>query len=114
MRRTARWLIALAAMVGAFVLGLWVAQQVHWSWLARSEADRWVVAAGFATVVATGVLTATAGWADHEPAPASTAASPGESTVQAGSGDHVEFHGDQYGPTLGKGTQNNYLGRGDR
>jgi hypothetical protein len=47
---------------------------VSFSWMPRAEADRWVVATAFATLVATVVATGVGWWAGQEtPAPPATA-----------------------------------------
>jgi hypothetical protein len=65
-RRWLRWPTAVLAGLLAAAVCLWAFRFLHWPWLPTSEADRWVVAAMFATVAGTGVLTAVAWWAGRE------------------------------------------------
>jgi hypothetical protein len=107
----ARRAIVAVASIAAFVLGLWVDQQLTWSWLPHAEADRWVVAAAFATITATVTLTLAGAWAEREPATEQPAPPP----VAGGSGDHIEFHGTvRARNVLGKGTLNDHSGKDGR
>jgi len=58
-----RWVIASLVAIGLFWLCLWLFHFAWFSWLPRGDADRWVVAAAFATVTATVVGAAMAYWA---------------------------------------------------
>ncbi|AVZ71108.1 hypothetical protein SLUN_01435 [Streptomyces lunaelactis] len=53
--------MAVMAPVVAFGVGLWLAGSVFSGWLPRAEAERWAVAAAFATVAA-GAVGAPLGW----------------------------------------------------
>ena len=115
----ARRAIVAVASIAAFVLGLWVDQQLTWSWLPHAEADRWVVAAAFATITATVTLTLAGAWAEKEPAAEQPAPPPVAPTaappVAGGSGDHIEFHGTvRARNVLGKGTLNDHSGKDGR
>ncbi|MEU0646002.1 hypothetical protein [Streptomyces umbrinus] len=70
MVRSVRWVVAVAAVVAAFGLCLWLARSVSFGWMPQGEADRWVVATAFATVVAGSVGVATGWWAGREGPPA--------------------------------------------
>jgi len=129
MLRSVRWVVAVAAVVAAFGLCLWLARSVSFGWMPQGEADRWVVATAFATVAAGAVGVATGWWAGQEDAPSvdrraqplpdgsqdqpgdgdpSAAAPPGLPPV----GDHVDFSGGTFhAPVLGKGEQKNSSGR---
>ncbi|MFJ8113782.1 hypothetical protein [Streptomyces sp. NPDC096132] len=61
MARTVRWATAVAATLVAFGVGLWLAGSVFSGWLPRGEAERWAVAAAFATIAA-GAVGAPFGW----------------------------------------------------
>ncbi|MGW1491276.1 hypothetical protein [Streptomyces sp. NPDC002402] len=61
MARTIRWAMAVTASVVAFGVGLWLAGSVFSGWLPRGEAERWAVAAAFATIAA-GAVGAPLGW----------------------------------------------------
>lgn len=63
--RWMRWLVALIATVGVFVLCLWLFRFASWSWLPHATSDRWAVAAAFATVAAGVVGAAGASWASQ-------------------------------------------------
>lgn len=69
MRKFLRWVIASLTAVGLFCLCLWLFQFAWFSWLPRDDADRWVVAGAFATVVATVVGAALGSWAEHSGRP---------------------------------------------
>jgi hypothetical protein len=110
----ARRAIAGVAAIAAFWLGLWIDQQVHWSWLPHAPSDRWVVAAAFATITATVALTLAGAWAEQKPTPEApaTPASPESPPAPAGGGDHIEFHGKVRARNIvGKGTLNDHTGR---
>lgn len=70
MLRSVRWAVAVGGVAAAFVLCLWGARVVSWGWMPRGEADRWVVATAFATVVTGAVGAAVFWWAGREEAPA--------------------------------------------
>jgi hypothetical protein len=53
--------VAVTAVVVVFGVGLWLAGSVFSGWLPRGEAERWAVAAAFATVAA-GAVGAPLGW----------------------------------------------------
>ncbi|MEV5954703.1 hypothetical protein AB0M11_13155 [Streptomyces sp. NPDC051987] len=61
MQRVARWVVAVCAGAGSFVVCLWAARAARLGFLPRAEADRWVVATAFATTVAA-LVGAAAGW----------------------------------------------------
>jgi hypothetical protein len=65
----ARWLVAIASTLSVFGLCLWLFRFVSFSWMPHAAADRWVVAAAFATVAAGAVGAATGWWAQREHAP---------------------------------------------
>ncbi|MER5462478.1 hypothetical protein ABT010_17695 [Streptomyces sp. NPDC002668] len=54
------------APVVAFGVGLWLAGSVFSGWLPRGEAERWAVAAAFATVAAGAAGAPLAWWAGRE------------------------------------------------
>lgn len=62
MARWLRWVVACFATGFAFVLILWIAEETLES-LSWSAADKFAVEIGFATMMATGVLTSVAWWA---------------------------------------------------
>jgi hypothetical protein len=66
MARWARWLVATGATLLTFWVVLWVVRVASFSWLPQAEADRWVVAVGFATVAAAAVAAPTVWWAQRE------------------------------------------------
>ena len=112
-----RWLVAVVVTVVVYFVCVWVFGVLSFSWLPRVPADRWVVAAGFATVTGGAVFGVLGVWAGREdPDPGSGGGGSGGSPVSgapvvSGGGDHVEFHGPIHGPVVGKGTQHN-TGRG--
>ncbi|MFD4600893.1 hypothetical protein ACFWPQ_23065 [Streptomyces sp. NPDC058464] len=69
MQRGGRWVVAVCAGAGSFVVCLWAARAASFGFLPRAEADRWVVATAFATTVAALVGTAAGWWAGHEGSP---------------------------------------------
>ena len=114
MNLLARRAIAGIAAIAAFVLGLWVDQQVHWSWLPHTPSDRWVVAAAFATITATVALTLAGAWAEDEPT-TEHPETPQPPPTPGSGGDHIEFHGQvRARNVLGKGTLNDHTGQDDQ
>ena len=67
--RLMRWLVAVTATVAVFGVCLWLFRFASWSWLPHAEADRWAVAAAFASVTAGAVGVAGAWWASRETSP---------------------------------------------
>ena len=61
-----RWVIASLVAISLFWLCLWLFHFAWFSWLPRDDADRWVVAAAFATVTATVAGVAMAYWAGSD------------------------------------------------
>ncbi|WP_406435712.1 hypothetical protein OHB00_16745 [Streptomyces sp. NBC_00631] len=61
MQRAGRWVVAVCAGAGSFVVCLWAARAASFGFLPRAEADRWVVATAFATTMAA-LVGAAAGW----------------------------------------------------
>ena len=66
MTRLVRWSLAATGSVVTFGLSLWLARDAPFGWMPRAQADRWVVAAAFATVVAGAVGAAVSWWAGRE------------------------------------------------
>ena len=64
--RLMRWLVAVAATVAVFGVCLWLFRFASWSWMPDKTADRWVVAAAFATVTAGAVGAAGTWWASRD------------------------------------------------
>ena len=64
--RLMRWLVTVTATVAVFGVCLWLFRFASWSWMPDKTADRWVVAAAFATVTAGA---AGAWWASRETSP---------------------------------------------
>jgi hypothetical protein len=104
MTRPFKWLIALLASTGAFVSCLWVGWVVGvrlWPDSLTSVADRWLVAAAFASVVAAAILASCGWWAgreesDLERKPASEPMSVQDVHVSEGGSAYVVQHGNQY------------------
>ncbi|MFC8093362.1 hypothetical protein [Streptomyces sp. NPDC057301] len=67
MSRRLRWLVTVVGAAVVFGVCLWAARTVWFGWMPRAEADRWVVATAFATVMATVAAAALSWWAGHEP-----------------------------------------------
>jgi hypothetical protein len=63
MNRVGRWLVAAAGTVAAFGVGLWVCGALLLPSVLKSEADRWVVAAGLGVAVAALAALGGASWA---------------------------------------------------
>jgi hypothetical protein len=82
-RRAAKWLVT--AVISAMVFGgsLWLAMAVKLPFLPRLDADRWVVAVGFASVMAACVLACGGWWAGRE-SEAKGAAPLGASVIASG------------------------------
>ena len=64
--RLMRWLVVVAATVAVFGVCLWLFRFASWSWMPHATADRWAVAAAFATVTAGAVGAAGTSWASRE------------------------------------------------
>jgi hypothetical protein len=67
MARWVRWWVTAVAAAVMFGVCLWVGRSVSFGWMPEAEADRWVVATAFATVMATVAATAVGWWASREP-----------------------------------------------
>ncbi|PJJ04200.1 hypothetical protein BX264_4604 [Streptomyces sp. 2333.5] len=101
MSRSVRW--SVAAVVAAVVFGvcLWGARSVSFGWMPEAEADRWVVATAFASVMTTVAAAAIGRWAGREqPGPSLPS---GERTVlqratASGRGRAEQIGGDQNAP----------------
>lgn len=59
-------MVAVASTLAAFGFCLWIGRSVSFGWMPRAEADRWVVDAAFATVMAGAVGAAIGWWAERE------------------------------------------------
>ena len=66
MRRLGRWTVAVGVAVVVFGVCLWTARSVSFDWMPDEEANQWVVATAFATVVATVSAAAVGWWAGRE------------------------------------------------
>ncbi|GGP00250.1 hypothetical protein [Wenjunlia tyrosinilytica] len=78
MARWVRWPVTVVAAAVVFGGCLWVGRSVPFAWMPEAQADRWMVATAFATVVGTVAATAVGWWAGREqPAPPPPPASSG-------------------------------------
>lgn len=68
MARWVRWSVTVVAAAVVFGVCLWAGRSVPFEWMPEAEADRWVVATAFATVMGTVAATAVGWWASREPA----------------------------------------------
>lgn len=59
----------MAAVTATFGVSLWLARSASFGWMPQEEADRWVEATAFATVVTGAVGAATSRWAGLEEHP---------------------------------------------
>ncbi|WP_190047329.1 hypothetical protein [Streptomyces galilaeus] len=59
-------MITIVAAAVVFGVCLWVGRSASFGWMPKEEANRWVVATAFATVMATVAATAAGWWAAHE------------------------------------------------
>lgn len=66
MARWVRWAVTLVVAAVVFGMCLWVARSMSFGWTPEAEADRWVVATAFATVMGTVAATAVGWWASRE------------------------------------------------
>jgi hypothetical protein len=82
-RRAAKWLVTVVVSAMIFGGSLWLAMAVKLSFLPKLDADRWVVAAGFASVMAACVLACGGWWAGRE-SEAKGAAPLGVSVIASG------------------------------
>jgi hypothetical protein len=99
-----RWLVMIIVTLATFTVSLVLFYKFGtWSFLPSGEAERWLVAAGFAGAAVLAVGSALAWWA---------AKGQGTNGTESPShGDSVTFHGDIHGPTVGKGRQKNIYDR---
>jgi hypothetical protein len=104
MRTTLRWLVMIVVSLVTFPVSLVLFYNFGtWSFLPSGEAERWLVAAGFAGGAVLVVGSALAWWA------AKTQGPHGAETHS--NRDSVTFHGDIHGPAVGKGRQKNIYDR---
>ena len=102
MWRSVRWPAAWLLTAIAFGACLWLAHAYCFSWEPQDQADRWAIAAAFASVMAGAVLAALAWWAGHETrseAGSHAAATPVQArifgpAIHLGSGDINQGTGD--------------------
>ena len=80
--RAARWLVAVLVTVAAFGMSLWVCGALLLPLWLKSEADRWVVAAGLGVAVAALAALGGASWAGGQSEDSSSG--PGERSISAG------------------------------
>ncbi|MGW3028498.1 hypothetical protein [Streptomyces sp. NPDC001221] len=66
MTRWGRWSVTVVTAGVVFGVCLWVGRSVPFEWMPTAEADRWVVATAFATVMGTVAATAVGWWAGRE------------------------------------------------
>ena len=66
LRRPTRWFAAAIVSIVTFMAFLWLFHMASFAWLPHNEADRWVVAAGFATAGSAGVTACACWWAGRE------------------------------------------------
>ena len=66
MARFARWATMIVSTGVVFLVSLWLFRFLSFQWMPHNTADRWVVAAAFATVAASAVAAATAWWAGRD------------------------------------------------
>jgi hypothetical protein len=79
--RTGRWLVAVAVTVASFGVSLWVCGALLLPLLLKSEADRWVVAAGLGVAVAALAALWGASWAGRSE---NSSSGLGERSISAG------------------------------
>lgn len=115
MRRLGRWTVVVGVAVVVFGVCLWTARSVSFDWMPDEEANQWVVATAFATVVATVAAAAVGWWAGceepsqkpgepsrtpEEPSPERGEPSPQRTVSQrataSGQGRSVQVAGHQY------------------
>ncbi|MFJ4513059.1 hypothetical protein [Streptomyces sp. NPDC088816] len=101
MARSARWVVTAVAATVVFVVCLRVGRSVSFGWMPEAEADRWVVATAFATVVSTVTGAAGGWWAGREqPDPSSPPAERvvSQQVTASGRGRAVQVGGNQNTP----------------
>jgi hypothetical protein len=87
MARWMRWSVAVVAAAAVFGVCLWVGRSVSFGWMPQEEADRWVVATTFATLMGTVAATAVGWWASRDqPTPVPPSAPPAVSQEATASG----------------------------
>ncbi|MFB8136332.1 hypothetical protein [Streptomyces mirabilis] len=99
MSHLGRWTVTVGVAAVVFGVCLWAARSVSFDWMPDAEADRWVVATAFATVMATVAATAFGWWAGREqPAPSlpSRERTVSQRATASGRGLSVQIGGSQY------------------
>jgi hypothetical protein len=81
MSRAARWLVAVVVTVAAFGVSMWVCGALLLPLVLKSEADRWVVAAGLGVAVAALAALGCASWAGQSD---DSSSGLGERSISAG------------------------------
>ncbi|MFF3110912.1 hypothetical protein ACFVSN_17175 [Kitasatospora sp. NPDC057904] len=103
--------MAVLVAAAAYVLAIWLAAWVQVPFGPNMEADRWVVDAGFATVVSAAALAWAGWWAGREPGPGGS--QPGGS--YAGRDSFITKKNRFHGPAnTGSGPQTNYFNASPR
>lgn len=100
MARSARWVVTVVVAAVVFGVCLWAGRSVSFGWMPKDEADRWVVATAFATVVATVAATAAGWWAarDQPTAVPPTERAVSQRATASGHGRVNQVGGDQNTP----------------
>jgi len=81
--QTGRWLVAVVVTIAAFGVSLWLCGALLLPLILKSEADRWVVAAGLGVAVAALAALWGASWAGQSE---DSSSGPGERSISAGGG----------------------------
>lgn len=101
-RSSVRWSVTVVFAAAVFGVCLWGARSVSFGWMPKAEADRWVVATAFASVMTTVAAAAVGWWAGREQPGLSL--SPAERTVlqratASGRGRAEQVGGSQNAPS---------------
>ncbi|MFD4612686.1 hypothetical protein ACFWOT_32330 [Streptomyces sp. NPDC058440] len=117
MARSARWAVTAVAATVVFVVCLWVGRSVSFGWMPDAEADRWVVATAFATVVSTVTGAAGAWWAGREqpdPSPPLAERVVSQQVTASGRGRVTQVGGNQNTPLPSSADAGGVPGRVDQ
>lgn len=106
MRRSVRWLAACGMTAITFGACLWAARALSFSWEPKDQADRWLIATAFASVMAGAVLAALGWWAGRDIPPTHVRAATEEPRTAAGVPDISVQTRALFGPPV-------HLGSGD-
>ncbi|MFC7900252.1 hypothetical protein ACFUV1_08855 [Streptomyces griseoincarnatus] len=103
MSRSVRWSVTVVVAAVVFGVCLWAGRSVSFGWMPEAEADRWVVATAFASVMTTVAAAAVGWWAGRERLPPAERMVSQRATASDG-GRAKQVGGNQNAPSPGGGS----------